>query len=374
MSAPLPTRALGSLVVPAVGYGAMVLAGTYARADDTDASRALGAALDAGCTFVDTSDSYGANERQIGTFLAGRRRDELQISTKFGLRALDGEPMHRLPVPWSMGEFRINAEPRLVRAHLERSLRHLGTDFVDVYSPHFPDPEVPIEDTVGAMVPLVEDGLVRHLGLSNPTLDHLVRAQTVHRIAAVQVEWSMWHPLEPGLLAHCERTEVGIVAWSPVGRGFLTGTLTAVDEGDFRAHVERFTGPNLAANGSRRCVSSRPSSASPRSSSPSPGCCTRARPWCPFPGAVRRPTSPRTHPRPGWCSTRPPSLGSTLRWRRSCPPALCPEAVHGVVRKLRRGPPAEIRTVAPRSPEMHVRSGGTPVRSYEPTASQGMVC
>ena len=251
MSAPLPTRALGSLVVPAVGYGAMVLAGTYARADDTDASRALGAALDAGCTFVDTSDSYGANERQIGTFLAGRRRDELQISTKFGLRALDGEPMHRLPVPWSTGEFRINAEPRLVRAHLERSLRHLGTDFVDVYSPHFPDPEVPIEDTVGAMVPLVEDGLVRHLGLSNPTLDHLVRAQTVHRIAAVQVEWSMWHPLEPGLLAHCERTEVGIVAWSPVGRGFLTGTLTAVDEGDFRAHVERLTGPNLAANNAR---------------------------------------------------------------------------------------------------------------------------
>ncbi|MFA5883398.1 MAG: aldo/keto reductase [Acidimicrobiia bacterium] len=251
MTVPLPARTLGSLAVPAVGYGAMVLAGTYARADDADASRSLAAALDAGCTFVDTSDSYGVNERQIGAFLADRRRDEVQVSTKFGLRILDGEPSHRLPVPWGSGEFRINAEPRVVRAYLERSLRRLGTDYVDVYSPHFPDPEVPIEDTVGAMAPLVEAGLVRHLGLSNVTLDDLVRAQRVHRIDAIQAEWSMWHPIEPGLLEHCERTGVGIVAWAPVGRGFLTGTLTTLDERDFRTGVERLAGPNLAANNAR---------------------------------------------------------------------------------------------------------------------------
>jgi aryl-alcohol dehydrogenase-like predicted oxidoreductase len=251
VSGALPTRTLGSLAVPAMGYGAMVLAGAYVRADDGDASRALAAAVDAGCTFVDTSDSYGANERQIGAFLAARRRDEIQISTKFGLRVPGGEPTHRLPVPYGVGAFQINGEPRLVRGYLEASLRRLGTDYVDVYSPHFPDPDVPIEDTVGSMAPLVDAGMVRHLGLSNPTLDDLVRTQAVHRIAAVQVEWSMWHPLEPGLLEHCERTGVGIVAWSPVGRGFLTGTLEAVEDGDFRTSVERLRESNLAANNAR---------------------------------------------------------------------------------------------------------------------------
>ena len=250
-AAPLPSRALGSLTVPAVGFGAMVLAGAYARTDDADPSRALAAALDAGCTLVDTSDSYGANERQIGAFLAGRPRDAVQISTKFGLRVPDGEPTHRIPVPYGTGELRINAEPRLVRSYLERSRGRLGTDHIDVDSPHFPDPMVAIEDTVGAMASLVEAGMVRHLGLSNPTLDDLVRAQAEHRIAAVQVEWSMWHPLEPGLLEHCERTGVGIVAWSPVGRGFLTGALASVDDGDFRTSVERLRGSNLAANNER---------------------------------------------------------------------------------------------------------------------------
>ena len=246
----LPRRALGSLDVPAVGFGAMVLAGTYDQVPaDTDA--ALGAAVDAGCTFIDTSDAYGPSEGQVGRFLAGRRRDEVQISTKFGLRPPSGEPAHRLPVPWGPGEFAINAEPRLVRGYLERSLRRLGTDHVDVWSPHFPDPEVPIEDTVAAMLPLQDAGMVRHLGLSNPHVEHLVRAQTVAPIAAVQVEWSMWHPVDPALLAHCEATGVGVVAWSPVGRGFLTGTLATVGEGDFRTGVERLVGANLAANNER---------------------------------------------------------------------------------------------------------------------------
>lgn len=246
-----PRRALGSCTAPAVGFGAMVLAGAYGGIDDDGASRALAAAVDAGCTFVDTSDAYGRNEEQIGRFLVGRDRAEIQVSTKFGMRIPEGEPAHALATPWSGGRLRVNAEPRLVRGYLERSLARLGTDHVDVYSPHFPDPSVPIEETVGAMVPLQEAGLVRHLGLSNPSAEDLARAQTVARIDAVQVEWSMWHPIDRALLARCDATGVGVVAWSPLGRGFLTGTLTEVREGDFRAHVERLTGTNLTTNNER---------------------------------------------------------------------------------------------------------------------------
>jgi aryl-alcohol dehydrogenase-like predicted oxidoreductase len=252
---PLPTRALGSLSVPAVGYGAMELAGAYAPAnigaDDGDADRALDAALDAGCTFIDTSDSYGASERQIGRLLARHDRESVQVSTKFGLRVPEGEPVHPLRVPWSASTFRVNAEPRLVRRYLEASLRRLGTEHLDLWSPHFPDPTVPIEDTVGSVAELVQAGHVRHVGLSNPTAEDLRRAQTEHAIAAVQVQWSMWHPIGPDLLAQCAATRVGIVAWSPLGRGFLTGTLTEVGEHDYRRNVERLTGTNLATNNER---------------------------------------------------------------------------------------------------------------------------
>ena len=223
----LPVRHLGDLAVPALGFGAMELGGAYAPASGTDgAVGALAAALDAGCRLVDTSDAYGPNERQIAALLAhGTARDEIVISTKFGMRPFPDAPLRRIPVAYGTGEFVIDASPEHVRPYLERSLERLGTDHVDLYQPHFPDPEVPIEHTVEAMVPLRDEGLVRHLALSNPTLDHLVRAQSVATIAAVQVEWSMWFPIDPGLLAHCEATGVGIVAYSPVGRGFLTGTL-----------------------------------------------------------------------------------------------------------------------------------------------------
>ena len=247
----LPLRALGSLTVPAIGYGAMEIAGAYAPSDDEVADRALDAAVDAGCRFVDTSDSYGASERQIGRLLRRRPRDEVQISTKFGLRPPEGEPVHTFRVPWSASTFHVNAEPRLVRGYAEASLRRFGTDWIDLYSPHFPDPEVPIEDTVGAVAELLRAGLVRHIGLSNPTAEHLRRAQTEHPIAAVQVQWSMWHPIEPELLARCTETGVGIVAWAPMGRGFLTATLSEVGEHDYRRNVERLTGANLATNNER---------------------------------------------------------------------------------------------------------------------------
>jgi aryl-alcohol dehydrogenase-like predicted oxidoreductase len=233
----------------------MELAGAYAPAnigaDDDDADRALDAAIDAGCTFVDTSDSYGTSERQLGRLVARRGRESVQISTKFGLRVPEGEPVHPLRVPWSASTFRVNGEPRLVPDYLAASLRRLGTDHVDVWSPHFPDPDVPVEDTVGAVAKLVRRGLVRHIGLSNPTVEDLRRAQAEHPIAAVQVQWSMWHPIDPDLLARCGETGVGIVAWAPMGRGFLTGTLTDVGEHDYRRTVKRLTGANLAANNER---------------------------------------------------------------------------------------------------------------------------
>jgi len=247
----LPTRALGALTVPLIGYGAMELAGAYAPSDDADADRALDVAIDVGCTFVDTSDSYGASERQIGRLLARRARDEVQISTKFGLRPFDDEPVHTFRVRWSASTFRINADPRLVRRYAERSLRRLGVESIDLYSPHFPDPEVPIEETIGAVAQLVSAGLVRHVGISNPTAEDLRRAQTVHAITAVQVQWSMWHPIDPELLDRCRDTGVGIVAWAPMGRGFLTGTLTEVGDQDYRRNVERLASGNLATNHER---------------------------------------------------------------------------------------------------------------------------
>ena len=247
----LPLRALGALAVPAIGYGAMELAGAYAPSTDNDADRALDAALDAGCTFVDTSDSYGASERQIGRLLARASRERVLVSTKFGLRPFEGEPVHAFRVPWSASTFRINAEPRLVRGYAERSLRRLGIEAIDLYSPHFPDPEIPIEDTIGAVAELVSAGLVQHVGISNATAEDLQRAQTVHPVAAVQVQWSMWRPIDPALLARCRETGVGIVAWAPIGRGFLSGTLTQVGEQDYRRNVERLTGTNLATNNER---------------------------------------------------------------------------------------------------------------------------
>jgi aryl-alcohol dehydrogenase-like predicted oxidoreductase len=248
----LPTRSLGDLVVPAMGYGAMVLAGVYAGAAAAEvAETALESAVANGCTFVDTSDSYLGNEETIGRFLRDRDRADLIVGTKFGLRLGPDEPARELPVPWDVGAFRVNAEPARVRQYLEASLERLGTDHVDLYSPHFTDPGVPIEATVEAMAELVGEGIVRHLGLSNPSADELRRVQRVHPIAAVQVEWSMWHPADPELVERCEASGTGLVAWAPLGRGFLTGGLAKVGERDFRSRIERFNGNHLTENNAR---------------------------------------------------------------------------------------------------------------------------
>ncbi|MEV0166403.1 aldo/keto reductase [Nonomuraea fuscirosea] len=250
----MKTRVLGNLEVPAIGFGAMVLSpGVYGEIDDTRAETALKAALDAGGTHVDTSDAYGSdghNERLVGRAIKGRR-DEVVVATKFGLAIPDGEPSRSYPVGYAFGELRVNAEPRLVRGYAERSLRNLDTDVIDLYYAHYPDPGVPIEETAGAMAELVRDGLVRHLGLSNVSAGQLRAAHAVHPVTAVQNEWSMWRPVDADLLATARELGVGIVAWSPLGNGFLTGTVQALGEGDFRHNAPRFSAENLAGNNDR---------------------------------------------------------------------------------------------------------------------------
>ncbi|MFF3642542.1 aldo/keto reductase [Streptomyces sp. NPDC002564] len=249
-----PTRTLGGLKVSALGYGAMALSpGMYGEVDDERGERAVRAALDAGATLIDTSDGYGAdghNEQLVGRALRGRR-DEVAIATKFGFRLPEGVEPHPFPIGYAFGELAVNGDPRHVRGYAEASLRGLETDRIDLYYPHFPDPQVPLEDTVGAVAELVEAGLVRHLGLSNVTAGQLRAAHAVHPVAAVQIEWSMWKPAEPELLATARELGVGLVPWSPLGAGFLTGTVGRVGEGDFRQNAPRFDAANLKANNDR---------------------------------------------------------------------------------------------------------------------------
>ncbi|QIP85353.1 aldo/keto reductase [Streptomyces sp. Tu 2975] len=250
----LPTRRLGGLEVSALGFGAMVLSpGVYGEIDDERGERALLAAVDAGATFIDTSDGYGTdghNEQLIGRALRGRR-DEVAIATKFGFRLPDGVEPHPFPVGFSFGELAVNAAPEHVRGYAEASLRGLGTDRIDLYYPHFPDPQVPLEETVGAVAELIQDGLVLHLGLSNVTAAQLRAAHAVHPVAAVQTEWSMWRPIDHELLAAARELGVGVVPWSPLGSGFLSGAVSEVKEGDFRQNAPRFAAANLKANNDR---------------------------------------------------------------------------------------------------------------------------
>ena len=245
------TRNLGGLDVPAIGFGAMVLSpGMYGAIDDDRALTALTAAIDAGGTFIDTSDAYGDdghNEKLVGRAIR-RRRDEVTVATKFGLRLTDGAEPHPKDVGFAFEQLLVNAEPKYVQQYAENSLRNLGVDAIDLYYLHFPDPQVPIEDSVGAMAELVADGKVQHLGVCNVTPQELRRAYDVHPIAAVQTEWSMWRPIDPELLDVARELGVGVVPWSPLGAGFLTGTVQALDKDDFRNNSPRFDAASLQAN------------------------------------------------------------------------------------------------------------------------------
>jgi aryl-alcohol dehydrogenase-like predicted oxidoreductase len=237
-------RTLGGqgLVVPALGLGCMGMSQSYGPGDDRESVATIHRALDLGMTFLDTADVYGlsANERLVGEAIAGRR-DEVVLATKFGnQRRPDGSLI------------RINGEPDYVRQACDASLERLGVDHIDLYYQHRVDRSVPVEDTWGAMAELVEAGKVRYLGISEAAPATVRRAHAVHPISAGQYEWSLFtRDLEDELLATARELGIGLVAYSPLGRGFLSGRMTSPDdfgEHDFRRDHPRFTGENFARN------------------------------------------------------------------------------------------------------------------------------
>ena len=234
--------------VAEIGLGCMGMSWAYGPGDDDESARTLHRALDLGVDLLDTADVYGAgsNEELIGRTLAGRR-DEFRLATKFGMRSRGGTVRSDRPGTY------VDTSPGYVREAAEASLRRLGFDTIDLYYVHRRDPLVPIEDTVGAMAELVAAGKVRHLGLSEVSAETLRAAHAVHPIAAVQVEYSLFtRDPEDGLLQTCRELGVALVAYSPVGRGLLTGTVSGTAEmapDDFRrVGLPRFNAANLDAN------------------------------------------------------------------------------------------------------------------------------
>jgi aryl-alcohol dehydrogenase-like predicted oxidoreductase len=236
---------LGSqgLTVSRQGLGCMGMSDFYGATDDTESVATVHRALDLGITFFDTADMYGphTNEVLVGQAL-GARRDEAIIATKFGIVRDLANPQNRS----------VNGRPEYVRAACDASLARLGTDHIDLYYQHRVDPDTPIEETVGAMAELVAAGKVRYLGLSEAAPATIRRAHAVHPISALQTEYSVWsRDPEAEILPTLRELGIGFVPYSPLGRGFLTGTLRSVDaldEGDFRRFQPRFSGDNLADN------------------------------------------------------------------------------------------------------------------------------
>ncbi|MCL9794971.1 aldo/keto reductase [Frankia sp. AgKG'84/4] len=209
------------------------------RADDAESTALIRRALDLGVTMLDTAQSYGSghNETLIGAAIHGRR-DEVLLASKFGI-VRDDDGVH------------LDGRPEHVAGFCDASLRRLGVDTIDLYYLHRVDPAVPVADTVGAMAELVTAGKVRHLGLSEVNVGQLEQAAAVHPIAAVQFEWSiMWREPEDDVIPAADRLGIGLVPYSPLGRGMLTGALPAgaTADGDFRATDPRFAGPHLTAN------------------------------------------------------------------------------------------------------------------------------
>jgi len=240
----MQTRTLGSegLEVSAQGLGCMGMSEFYGTADEGEAVATIQRALELGVFFLDTADMYGpfTNEKLVGRAIAGRR-DDVVLATKFGNeRSEDG------------GFLGINGRPDYVRSACEASLRRLGVDHIDLYYQHRVDKTVPIEETVGAMAELVEQGKVRHLGLSEASPETIRRAHAVHRISALQTEYSLWtRDPEDEVLPTVRELGIGFVAYSPLGRGFLSGAITKPDdlaEDDFRRHNPRFQRENFGKN------------------------------------------------------------------------------------------------------------------------------
>lgn len=230
-------------LVSALGLGCMGMSEFYGATDETEALATLDLALERGVTLLDTADAYGPhhNEELLGRALRGRR-ERVFLATKFGLVRSDD--------PNTRG---VNGRPDYVRQAVDGSLRRLGVEQLDLYYQHRVDPEVPIEETVGAMAELVRAGKVRYLGLSEASSETLRRAHRIHPIAALQSEFSLWSrdPQEHGVLATCRELGVALVAYSPLGRGFLTGALKSPDDfaaDDYRRLSPRFQGENFQRN------------------------------------------------------------------------------------------------------------------------------
>jgi aryl-alcohol dehydrogenase-like predicted oxidoreductase len=245
--ADVPTVALGDeLMVSAIGFGAMALTPVYGEVDDTESLATLHRCVDLGVTFIDTANVYGGgdNERLIAKLLADRR-DEVTLATKFGIASN--------PADRAAGTLVAHGDAAYVHKCIDESLSRLKTDSVDLYYMHRRDPSVPIEETVGAMAELVTAGKVRHLGLSEVTADELRAAVAVHPIAAVQSEWSIWsRDVERNVVPTAAEAGAGFVPYSPLGRGFLTGTVRSAADlassNDFRKNMPRFAEGALDAN------------------------------------------------------------------------------------------------------------------------------